>query len=73
MPDFDLDRALLATCGPPCMMVFAEPPQQVRARAMASNRRLTAILAGDMTGYSRLMEADEASVSRLRAGRGAFP
>ena len=39
---------------------------------MASNR-LTAILAGDMTGYSRLMEADEALVSRSRAVHGAFP
>src|SRR5215469_10815284 len=38
---------------------------------MASTRRLAAILAADVAGYSRLMEADEdGTLTRLRAIRG---
>jgi adenylate cyclase len=37
---------------------------------MASTRRLTAILAADVAGYSRLMETDEEStLERLKAHR----
>ena len=40
---------------------------------MASTRRLTAILAADAAGYSRLMGADEESThERLRAHLGQF-
>src|SRR6516162_7480145 len=36
-----------------------EPSTRVARRAMASTRRLAAILAADVAGYSRLMGADE--------------
>jgi adenylate cyclase len=40
---------------------------------MASTRRLTAILAADVAGYSRLMGADEEGThERLKAHRGAL-
>jgi adenylate cyclase len=40
---------------------------------MASVRRLTAILAADVAGYSRLMEADEeGTLERLKALRRDF-
>jgi hypothetical protein len=35
---------------------------------MASTRRLTAILAADVAGYSRLMGADEELKAHLRSG-----
>ncbi|MEK0084438.1 hypothetical protein [Benzoatithermus flavus] len=42
-------------------------------RASAVQRRLAAILAADVVGYSRLMERDEAgTLARLRAHRQAF-
>ena len=38
-----------------------------------ADQRLTAILAADVVGYSRLMEADErATLSSLDAGRAVF-
>ena len=43
------------------------------AREMPSVRRLTAILAADVTGYSRLMGADEEGThERLIKGAGEF-
>jgi adenylate cyclase len=42
--------------------------EQGACSVMASNRRLAAILAADVAGYSRLMEADEEGThERLRA------
>jgi class 3 adenylate cyclase len=39
------------------------------ARAMASTRRLAAILAADVAGYSRLMGADEEGTAAAREAR----
>jgi adenylate cyclase len=58
--------------------VFGFPPparrgsigQQGRTLNMASTRRLAAILAADVAGYSRLMGADEeGTLDRLKAHR----
>jgi class 3 adenylate cyclase len=42
-----------------CITVLDKPSKQVGYPSMASTRRLTAILAADVAGYSRLMGADE--------------
>src|SRR5207244_1439836 len=47
------------------------PSSRRFARRMTATRRLAAILAADVAGYSRLMEADEEStLAALRAIRG---
>jgi adenylate cyclase len=52
------------------MLVLNDNPKQGRCRSMASTRRLAAILAADVAGYSRLMGADEeGTLERLKAVR----
>ena len=50
------------------MLAPIDSPERWAAAAMASTRRLAAILAADVAGYSRLMGADEEGThERLRA------
>src|SRR5205823_9290844 len=51
--------AILATRETCCIRVLDEPSNQAGYLAMASPRRLAAILAADVVGYSRLMGEDE--------------
>jgi adenylate cyclase len=64
----DLDHSVLERRELCCIRVLDEPSKQVGA--MASTRRLAAILAADVAGYSRLMGADEeGTLERLKALR----
>jgi hypothetical protein len=55
----DFDRAILARRETCCIRVLDEPSNQAGYLAMASPRRLAAILAADVVSYSRLMGEDE--------------
>src|SRR5207253_10527973 len=52
-------RATLAPRELYCIRVLAKPSKHVGTLAMAATRRLAAILAADVVGYSRLMGEDE--------------
>jgi class 3 adenylate cyclase len=67
----DRDLATLATRELCCITVLDKPSKQMgKPEAMASTRRLAAILAADVAGYSRLMGSDEeGTLERLKSLR----
>jgi adenylate cyclase len=60
--------AAISTLGPPRVSGYTWLSQSTAGQAMPPVRRLTAILAADVAGYSRLMGADEEGThERLQA------